>query len=250
LIDGVNVKYLTSKNMEWDTNNLRMQSIMNNYFLTIGDRQALFRSLRTEGAEKNSIVYQLLQFLIGQGGQPNQQPSKMSAPKKIDPIQKTASSGDYDSLLTPLNEDKEEENAKKEIPITEVYLQRALDQAELNESGLSPYPLYHFDRHFAAGMVASTSFMQTLLCQSFFRPFIIDIVRGLIANSCTLPVKPSIVGKQYIDVVEVCLREGYIPMGLLRNGASKSSETLPYVYTNCRHGDIVNADDLIFVLKS
>ena len=224
-----------------------MQSIMNNYSLTIGDRQSLYRSLRTEGAEKNTLVYQLLQFMIGQGGQPN---TKSSAPTKKDPIQKTASAGDYDSLLSPLVEEKDNESLKKEIPVTEVYLQRALEQAELNESGLNPYPIYHFDRHFAAGMVASTSFMQTLLCQSFFRPFIIDIVRGLIANSCTLPVKPSIIGKQYIEVVEVCLNEGYIPLGLLRNGASKSGEILPYVYTNCRHGDIVKAEDLIFVLKS
>lgn len=76
----------------------------------------------------------------------------------------------------------------------------------------------------------------------------------MIAFAHTIPVKEQIVGKRYVDVVNACLSQGLVPLGLFRHGARKNSEgnsdVLPYVYSNCRQGDIVNEDDLIFVLRN
>jgi hypothetical protein len=163
---------------------------------------------------------------------------------------KSNKAGDYEQVQN-LNEEEEEQVPTQGGLLTEVFINKALERAELNDSGLSPYPVYHFDKHFAAGMIASASFMQSLLCQSFFRPYIIDVVRGLIANICALPVKEKLAGKKYIEVVEACIDQGYIPLGLYRNGANKTNfgDSLPYVYTNCRHGDIVQKSDLIFAIR-
>ena len=158
--------------MEWDTNNLRMQSLLNNYSLALNDRQALYRSLRTEGQEKTKFMYQMIQFMTGRQDKPKEtakQGPLLKETKNTTPEIKK--SFGYEIL----NEESDVP-AKKEVPITEVYLQRALEEAELNESGLSPYPVHHFDRFFAAGMVSSSSFMQSLLCQSYFRPYIIEVV--------------------------------------------------------------------------
>ncbi|KAJ3358532.1 hypothetical protein HDU91_005201, partial [Kappamyces sp. JEL0680] len=70
LIDGANVKYLSQRNLEWDNNNLRMQSILNNYALGLTDRQALYRQIRTEGLEKTMLIYQILQFMTAKPDKP------------------------------------------------------------------------------------------------------------------------------------------------------------------------------------
>ncbi len=73
----------------------------------------------------------------------------------------------------------------------------------------------------------------------------------MIANTYAVPVKEAAVGKMYVEVVTACLEQGLIPLGLYRHGASKmGNSSLPYVYANPRQGDIVNADDLIFVLRN
>ncbi|KAJ2997541.1 hypothetical protein HDV02_005430 [Globomyces sp. JEL0801] len=242
LIDGANVKYFTNRQIDWDTNNLRIQSILNNYALGVNDRQALYRSFRAEGLEKQSIVYKLVQFIFST----DNQDAKRKPNKPI-----VQANDGYESVADLIPEKETEEvssKPNKEIPITEVYLQRALEEAELSNSGLSPFPVYHFDRHFAAGKVASASFMQSLLCQSFFRPFIIEVIRGLIKNVHSVPIKESYAGKKYVEVVHACLLQGYIPLGLYRIDAT-NSDTLPYVYTNCRQGDIVKKDDYVFVIK-
>jgi hypothetical protein len=256
MIDGSNVKYFSSREIEWNTENLRVQSILNNYGLGISDRISLYRGLRTESLRKNMLLYQLLRFLTGEDGNQTKSDPKgktVRSPKQVQEIQKSARSGDYEPLepLHEKQEDEEESSRANGVPLTEVFINKALEQAELNDSGLSPYPVYHFDKHFAAGMIASASFMQSLLCQSYFRPYIIDVVKGLIANICALPVKESLQGKQYLEVVNQCLAQGYIPLGLYRNGAmtTNNCDALPYVYTNCRHGDVVQRSDLIFAIR-
>ncbi|KAK5670892.1 hypothetical protein QVD99_002664 [Batrachochytrium dendrobatidis] len=331
LVDGSNVKYFSARNMEWDTNNLRMQSILSNYALTLGDRLDLYRKVRAENAKQSSIWFQLVQFVFeSSNGSKKQHTSKhhdysqaesnykksinnqqsnsgKPSQKRFTPanaVTQANSQGDYEMLSSlvdssasanndtfqtdkevledqdddlPNDQDNAEEDATgreshREVPITEAYLQKLLEEAELNESGLSPYPVYHFDRHFAAGMVATSSFMHSLLCQSYFRPYIVDVVRALIANVVHLPVTEFYAGKKYIELVHYCLSVGYVPIGLYRRGipntrgkaasptsASKSqhpnlsqafdADTMPYVYTNCRSGDIVQAFDLVFAIK-
>ena len=153
-----------------------MQSIMNNYALTLSDRQALYRSLRTEGQEKQTLVYQIIQFMTGKPTEESKTAAKRPDPaatERKDKNSEVKKSWKY-SALDETNDDAIA--PKKELPVTEVYLQRALEETELNNSGLSSFPVYHFDKHFAAGMVASSSFMQTLLCQAYFRPFIVEVV--------------------------------------------------------------------------
>lgn len=227
-MDGVNVKYFSPRKLEWDTDNLRMQSIMNNYGLGLSDRQALYRSLRTEGAEKTSIMFQLAKFVVGQG-----------TPSKPRETPKSTASGSYNPLV--------DADAPASAAITEVFLQRALDEAELNETGLSSYPLHHYDKHFAAGMVASSSFLPVLLCQAYFRPFLIDVIKGLLANVAVVGVNERVAGRRYGEVVGRCVREGCIPIGIYREGAGGGA--MAYVYTNPRPEDIVTSRDVLFVIK-
>eukprot|EP00842_Homolaphlyctis_polyrhiza_P003796 jgi/Hompol1/4417/HPOL_001738-RA len=350
LVDGSNVKYFSARNLEWDTNNLRMQSILSNYALSLGDRLALYRKIRSENAEQSTIWYQLVQLVFGSSSAqpgitgtrsdstavrpaargrgitrsasrpPGQRSTSVSRRFGVrtytsaGAIQKSVNQGDYDAIQplssqgdgadhadgehhdrrsseipsanaqveTPSESsdsgdilpDNPDDDKKGQVTITEAYLQRLLEEAELNESGLSPYPVYHFDRHFAAGMVATSSFMHSLLCQSYFRPYIVDIVRCLIQNVVHLPVTNSCVGKPYIEIVSFYLALGFVPIGLYRRGAvvaespksaasatsklasstigSKGGEpdaAMPYVYTNCRADDIVQANDLVFAIR-
>ncbi|KAH6591141.1 hypothetical protein BASA50_009144 [Batrachochytrium salamandrivorans] len=332
LIDGSNVKYFSARTVEWDTNNLRMQSILSNYALSLGDRLDIYKKVRAEHAEQSSIWFQLIQFISGPavGGMARTQStprteSRISSEHKkgnngkeylpvrsdkdrLTPkhaVKQAKAQGDFEELAAlvddenrvcdaPLISDASDTNNKwpgrqgessgddeiipesedrhHQVPITEAYLQKLLEEAELNESGLSPYPVYHFDRHFAAGMVATSSFMHSLLCQSYFRPYIVDVVRELIANIVHLPVSDSCAGKKYTEVVDYCLSAGYVPIGLYRRGAvagntstqtplspnhprqaasSQASdvENMPYVYTNCRSDDIVQATDLVFAIR-
>ncbi|KAJ3275116.1 hypothetical protein HDV01_001255 [Terramyces sp. JEL0728] len=253
LIDGSNVKYLSSRKMEWDTNNLRIQSVLNNYAMSVGDRQTIYRNLRSEGLEKTMIAFQLFQFFTAfitekETKTTNIRPAAQKREMKKD--------GEYEAVdnLVESHDSDSDGKGGKEITLTEAYLNKALEEAELQDSGFSPYPVYHFDRHFAAGMVTSSSFIQAILCQCYFRPYIIDIFRGLIKNVCVLPVKESLVGQKYLTLVQKCLASDYIPLGIYRNGAipfkgAFDTESLPYVYTNCRPGEIVTENDLIFILK-
>lgn len=308
------MRYFSAKNLEWNTDNLRMQSILSNYALSIGDRLTLYRKIRTEGAEKLSIWYQLVQLVFGDNDSAKTkspdsqyQKQKKSEKKKRDAvnnmkaytnpsiIKQAKLDGDYEAVehLHDIelqerpdgfnrnqasqhendgnddrndDEDEDPDEDKADLTITEAYLQRLLQEAELNESGLSPYPVYHFDRHFAAGMVSTSSFVHSLLCQIYFRPYIVDVIRAFTQNLIQIPVSEKIAGKHYIDVVHFCLKAGYIPIGLYRKGAlaanspirerpsyvggkSSDADSLPYVYTNCRPGDIVNKEDMIYAIK-
>ncbi|KAJ3323558.1 hypothetical protein HDV06_001582 [Boothiomyces sp. JEL0866] len=253
LIDGSNVKYLSSRKMEWDTNNLRIQSVLNNYAMSVGDRQTIYRNLRSEGLEKTMIAYQIFQFFTGFLTEKENKTVKVRPAAQKREMEKE---GEYEAVenLVDSNDPEPEGKGGKEITLTEAYLNKALEEAELQDSGFSPYPVYHFDRHFAAGMVTSSSFVQAILCQCYFRPYIIDIFRGLIKNVSVLPVKESLVGQKYLVLVKKCLAAGYIPLGIYRNGAipfkgAFDTEALPYVYTNCRPGEVITQHDLIFILK-
>ncbi|KAI8926291.1 hypothetical protein BC831DRAFT_457242 [Entophlyctis helioformis] len=137
--------------------------------------------------------------------------------KRTTDADRQGNTGDSDS---DSESETEERETKPEVPITEAYLQRLLEEAELNESGLSPYPVYHFDRHFAAGMVSTSSFIHSLLCQSYMRPYIVDVVRALILSVIHLPVSQECVNKPYIHAVQYYLAAGYVPIGLYRRGAA------------------------------
>ncbi|KND04243.1 uncharacterized protein SPPG_01674 [Spizellomyces punctatus DAOM BR117] len=298
LSNGSNVKFFSSKNSEWNSDNLRMQSILNNYALSINDRVALYKKVRAEGAERaTNFLYRLIQFTASEptpgAGIPTGNPSSKSEPKRskrkrpdttgqVDEVlfagegaemgMADLSPKNYKNLPTNLSELESDENSDQDEPVSETqqqqppsntspvstaYLQRLVDEAELNETGLSPFPAYHFDRHFAAGMVTTSCFMHSLLAQSYFRPYVVDIVRALSTSAIHIRVPPECVGKKYMDLVGWCLERGIVPLGLYRGALSRSerpawggeTDGLPYVYTNCRSFDVVRKDDLVFVVR-
>jgi Calcium-activated BK potassium channel alpha subunit len=151
LIDGSNVKFFNGKNISWDTDNLRMQSIINNYALSVHDRMELYRKVRNEGLEKNSFFYQLIRLVWGEPDQKQsnspKKKSRLTSTKKE--IKKSYTSEASDPLVDKSDEVVEEASAEPEEKsgmVTESHMQKLLEEAELNELGLTPYPMYHFDR--------------------------------------------------------------------------------------------------------
>lgn len=137
-----------------------MQSIINNYALSVGDRLELYRKVRTEGLEKNSFFYQLVNLVTGgsekkliQNGPKTKQSLKQRVLDRE--IKKSRNERNYE-VIDPLVQKEEAEadsqiqdsqESKKEVLLTESHLQKMLEEAELNELGLNPYSMYHFDRY-------------------------------------------------------------------------------------------------------
>ncbi|KAJ3286896.1 hypothetical protein HK104_008842 [Borealophlyctis nickersoniae] len=312
LVNGSNVKFFSTKAGEWDTNNLRMQSILNNYALTVGDRLALYKKVRTEHARENGgFFYKLLQLAMSENQSKRKQKRSIASRRRQSKFRggmpvpdNDQGVDDKEDLIFNAEEEDEDDNEDQDVDdltgapaggdeeepvaqdsgdnispttggppvatspsspaaiteptttpaetsITSAYLNRLVEEAELNETGLSPFPAYHFDRLFAGGMVTTSCFMHSLLCQSYFRPYIVDAVRALAGAVVHVPVADVCKGKRYGDVVVWCLEKGYVPLGLYRAAREErdGDVSMPYVYTNARAFDVVHADDLVFAIK-
>ncbi|KAJ3091828.1 hypothetical protein HK102_013290 [Quaeritorhiza haematococci] len=286
LVNGSNTRYFSMRE-QCDWNNIRMQSVLNNYSLSISDRLVLYKRMRNAsenglalpgvtflkrlirfatGAQKNgsnggsSKSFQV--YGVGAGvpivvtnannlpGGSNSTANSGSAAEtrgigniggngfgmkgdgryaRLDDIEsdmhESAIISGYGNARTttrsrnaqysPISMDTDPDSSA--VPLTTMYLQRLEQEAELNESGLSPFPVYHFDRHFAAGMVTTSSFIHSLLCQIYFRPFLVDIVKLLTNSVVQFPVPPEFHGCKYMDLLMWLLEKGYIPLGLYRN---------------------------------
>ncbi|KAI8917846.1 hypothetical protein DFJ77DRAFT_458043 [Powellomyces hirtus] len=330
LVNGSNVKFFSSKNSDWNADNLQMQSILNNYALSIADRLALYKKVRTEGrSHEGNLAWRLYQFVWGAAGEDAGTAAANAAAKtdakrrskekrqskkfhrerkgvKDMPVEEVlfaadgadmplsdlgggGDGGDHDpiilapapqsssyqslplvpagasTVLDDLDSDADSDVSsqngdaagvpsvtQQQQPLTTAYLQRLVDEAELNATGVSPFPAYHFDRHFAAGMITTSSFMHSLLSQSYFRPYVVDVVRAMSTHITHRRIPTHCVGRKYLDVVLWFLERGVVPLGLYRRGAEAVREPdgddLPYVYTNCRGFDVVAAEDLVFAL--
>ncbi|KAJ3334230.1 hypothetical protein HDU76_006602 [Blyttiomyces sp. JEL0837] len=354
LVSGGNVKYLTQnkREIEFDTTNLQMQSILNNYALNTSDRLSLYKRIRQKGAEEETFARRLFNFIFGGGsiadasgggqsskrtknttGKPSekswaslllrqgkdqsneddervglrsnakatggQEPEDEDQADTDNPFVITSSSATTeekqdtkhlnrekvnDSLLTPptemeedINDDSkgldeqidEPELGKASAPVSSSFLQKLVDEAELQESGLSPFPVYYFDRNFAMGRIKPISFMHTLLSQTYFRPYLVDIIKALSASVFHIPVPDKFHNRKYAELVAYCLKKGRLPLGLYR-GALKwthhvdlgkiesdrkklgqfvpQESKMPYIYTNPRGFDLVDKEDLLLVL--
>jgi len=119
---------------------------------------------------------------------------------------------------------------------------------------INPFPNYHFESVYAAGNVFSSSFLDTLLCHEFFRPYSTDIVNsfvGRVPNQSQLfqiPVPPHLVGENYLEAMQYLLPKGMLPVGLYRGKSDDRKNTSPYVYTNCARTTVLEVNDLIFIL--
>lgn len=320
LVNGINVKYFsrTKRDSEWDTMNLRMQSILNNYNLSIHDRDLLFKKARQRGAGDDSFLETLRQFIFGSqshqvsrksvSGVLRKSYSRIDGAGLIDAREEEeklnladtgAEMGFFDqkdnyssadtsspstsfppSLPNPkgqdslLNESGEEEevadsgenpSGKSSASVSTAFLQRLEEEAELNESGFSPYPTYYFDQNFAMGRIFPLSFMHALLAQTYFRPFMPEIISALSNSVVQVEVPKKLYGRRYSELVPHMLQRNYIVLGLYRGalkwkrkaGSEEAREgkttvdaSVPYVYTNCRGYEIVSKDDAIFVIPS
>ncbi|KAJ3264048.1 hypothetical protein HDU77_009456 [Chytriomyces hyalinus] len=321
LVSGANVKYFSAsqRNMEWNTDNLRMQSILNNYTLGIHDRITLYKKVRQRGADKENFLYRLYQFIWPseqqqQSGDMMPRSNAGANNKTYNPItffsskilpKMPASSrttdvpgDDTTGLLAattsrptleiqttqPLAHEQRNHHegaaadddihaeppadsptGKASSSISSAYLQRLVEEAELNESGFSPTVSHHFDKNFAMGRVVPVSFLHSLLAQSYFRPYLGDVVTALASSVIQLPVPSALHGHKYSELVAHFLKRDMVPLGLYRTTnrkaqspskakASASSydaeNKTSYVYTNCRGIDLVDQTDAVFVVPS
>ncbi|KAI9331668.1 hypothetical protein DFJ73DRAFT_856791 [Zopfochytrium polystomum] len=310
LVNGANVKYFstTREDADWDTVNLRMLSILNNYSISISDRTTLLKKLRQRGADQESFFEVLRRFVVGSGNGGveaaggNQSGagrsfgslpfSKLSGSDDDEDERQKLTSGaasfgttekgkaevelqreravtEATSAVhhTPAEPEEagtdEEPSGESTAPISSHFLQKLVEEAELNESGFSPYPTHHFDRNFALGRVIPMSFAHALLAQTYFRPFLPEVIRLLALHVSQIAVPPKCAGRPYSDLVLYLLKRGFLPLGLLRGAAKwerhiqgggkpkgQADIPTPYVYTNCRGFDIVSEDDYVFVLPS
>ncbi|RKO97349.1 hypothetical protein CXG81DRAFT_13573 [Caulochytrium protostelioides] len=130
------------------------------------------------------------------------------------------------------------------------YIRRLQDTADINESGLSAVPVYHFSPEFAAGCIIPHSFMHSLLAQTYFRPYIIDVVRVLCSSIRQVHPPPDMWGRTYGDLVVRWSLQGVLPVGLYRRALRQSEGESPYVHTNPPKGTVICRTDYVYVLVS
>ncbi|KAI8850712.1 hypothetical protein BC829DRAFT_442039 [Chytridium lagenaria] len=209
--------------------------------------------------------------------------AKIAKPAAVDEIQKSTKvdnkKGSVEEDTEDLDEDDSPTKSAAEVldsaptgrassSVSSAYLDRMVAEAEANDLGISGSSTStvtaSFDRYTAAGWVATQSFPYTLLAQCYFRPFILDVVKGLSDSVSQISVPEKYRGRMYSELVVYLLAKDLLAVGLYRGGAREmwrwkedveengrrnESGELPYVYTNCRGYDIVGADDLIFVIR-
>ncbi|KAI8618350.1 hypothetical protein BC830DRAFT_1061519 [Chytriomyces sp. MP71] len=304
LVSGANVKYfnVSQRNIEWNTDYLRMQSILNNYTLSIHDRITLYKKIRQAGADQETFLYRLYKFIwpyesggtsrMGSMGykpvtllasSSNRLQSKSIAVE--DNASHVSSSSSRPILqintteMKETNDDDKDPNlesvdsaegptGKGSSSVSAAYLQKLVEEAELSESGFAPSTGHHFDKNFAMGRVVPVSFLHSLLAQSYFRPYLGDVVTALASSVIQVKLPENLHGRKYADLMVYMLKRNFIPLGLYRwsnkkqphspTGKQKGSAPsvhfgevkMQYVYTNCRGTDLVDSTDLVFILPS
>ncbi|ORY38190.1 hypothetical protein BCR33DRAFT_720897 [Rhizoclosmatium globosum] len=292
LVSGSNVRYFSAnqKSIEWDTDNLRMQSILTNYTLSIHDRITLYKKVRQRGADKEGFLYQLYRFIWPEKNTsmtmsesrrylavPARSPTPLPETKIDDdaasiltttstkPILQTQNGDDNEDVHQVDDRDEEGPTGKATSSVSAAYLQRLVDEAELNESGFSPFLSHHFDKNFAMGRVIPVSFLHSMLAQTYFRPYIGEVIFALSSVVTHVRVPAKLHGHKYSELMKYLLKRDFIPLGLYRasdrasNGKGKSTAgstsygvegegKTKYVYTNCRGFDLVDAEDLVYVV--
>ncbi|KAJ3091827.1 hypothetical protein HK102_013289 [Quaeritorhiza haematococci] len=261
LVNGSNARYFSMRE-HCDWNNIRMQSVLNNYSLSISDRLVLYKRMRN--VSENGLALPGVTFLkrlirfatraqkngsnggssksfqvygVGAGvpivvtnannlpGGSNSTANSGSAAEtrgignvsgngfgmkgderypRLDDIEsdmhESAIISGYDNARTTRSRNAQytpnfmdSDPDSSAVPLTTMYLQRLQQEAELND------------------------FIHSLLCQIYFRPFLVDIVKLLTNSVVQFPVPPEFHGCKYMDLLMWLLEKGYIPLGLYRN---------------------------------
>jgi hypothetical protein len=236
LNDGSYTRLFSSDDYEWNTSNLRIQSILNNYEIRSPERPSKYLSARMECSSEQGIIVEIAKFFLGdatnnKGAFQPLLESDNDGPDRVDNV----------SFKSPTVQRPND----NDMSISGQYVANLLEQAELNESGLTAVPAYHFDRNFSAGMVSISSLMQSLLCQSYFRPYIIDVITKLCSELVQIRIPPQLIGREYGELFAFCIDRGYIILGLYRHRSQEGG----YVFTNPKSFDLISRSDLAFALE-
>lgn len=290
LVNPTTIQFLSST-QDWNADNLRMQSILNNYALNVGDRVALYRKVRAEGDREGGFLWRLIRFAVGRDDTAGMQAGLVQAGRGMRSRRETIKG-------KVVKKEKEKEQNAEEVLFaaegegmgmtdlqhpasdpsttthTKPYTTLSTDDLSdissppptppLHAHSLSPAPStlgtlllaaelsttptqhpYHLSPQFASGSITPTTFTHSLLAQSYFRPYILDVIRALSTCVMHIAVPAEVVGRKYGDLVAWCLERGLVPMGLYRVGSEGR-----YVWTNC-HGEArVKEEDLVYVVGS
>ncbi|KAI9353566.1 hypothetical protein BDR26DRAFT_848809 [Obelidium mucronatum] len=283
LVSGLNVRYFSAsqRSIEWDTDNLRMQSILNNYTLSIHDRITLYKKVRQRGADKEGFLYQLYRFIWpvdANQKSPRSESMKYLPIRASSPKPRKVVIADTDSIMTTAStkpilsinaEGEASENEDiQDMPRDDIPEEGPTGKASASISAAYLQKCHHFDKNFAQGRVVPVSFLHSLLAQSYFRPFIGEVVSALAGCVTHVRVPAKFHGRKYSELLSYLLKRDFIPLGLYRmsnrgglgtdnGGGTKGKGShfgvdgegrTKYVYTNCRGFDLVDQEDLVYVV--
>jgi len=128
---------------------------------------------------------------------------------------------------------------------------------------------YVHDEFFAAGQLSTPDFQHAVLCQTYFRPYVLDIIVLLSSAISLVEVPFEVVKRPYREVFRHLIELGQVCIGVYRYGARKTKSTKPlevvvggvklsiepehepkpHVITNPLVSDIIEADDLLYVCR-
>ncbi|KAJ3318004.1 hypothetical protein HDV06_000997 [Boothiomyces sp. JEL0866] len=214
LYDGSAIKYFVNNIWENNFEHLKTKTIVDNCSLNVSERISFYNSSRADTMNQNTIA-QVLKFFF------------------------TKESLKQDDEINLIENQKEK---KIETGVTDMYLQKITNMNNVDEIQNSNH--YQVEYSFATGSISTGTFCYALLSHSYFKPYLIDIIHGLIDNIQLLELKHESIGITYQELVDNLVEVGYIPLGLLRYNSDSC-----YVYTNCRKGDIVCQNDQVYVLE-
>ncbi|KAJ3255511.1 hypothetical protein HK103_006236 [Boothiomyces macroporosus] len=214
LYDGAATKYFINNIWENDFEHLKTKTIVDNCSLNVSERISYYNSSRSESNNQNTVS-QVLKFFF------------------------TKESLKQDDEINLIDNQREK---KIETGVTDMYLQKITNMNNVDEIQNANH--YQIEYAFATGSISTGTFCYPLLSHCYFKPYLIEIVHGLIDNIQLLELKSESIGITYHELVDNLLEVGYIPLGLLRFNNDSS-----YVYTNCRKGDIVCQNDKVYVLQ-
>ncbi|TPX38239.1 hypothetical protein SmJEL517_g00214 [Synchytrium microbalum] len=215
LSSGANTRYFSVELFKTSVNRQQTMLMLRDYSLGTRERLALYYRARAEAAKESDMMLRLWRFISG---------VRLTGP----PLSPTGGSSTVDKQhqevkrsYMRLNDetDASESNDSQEASFTMAQLARFEEEAELTESGLSAFPAYQFDAQFAAGRVATAALSHSLICQTYLRPYAIDVVAHLTASVDHMSVPATLAGKMYSELVLYFLYREIVVLGLLRGGA-------------------------------
>ncbi|TPX39479.1 hypothetical protein SeMB42_g06350 [Synchytrium endobioticum] len=210
LSSGSNTRYFSVEVLKASLSRQETTAMLRDYALGTRERLALYYRSRTKAAKESDMMLRLWKFISGV-----RPTSSHSDTAKSDVAKRSYTRlNDNETFTGPIPSDDSQGTS-----LTMNQLAKFEEEAELTESGLSAFPSYQFDAQFAAGRVATAALAHSLLCQTYLRPYAIDVIAHLTATIIHMKVPPSLVGKTYGELVLYHLYRDVVVVGLFRGGA-------------------------------